>query len=186
MAQIMKCLNGYLLIALISMTQMAHAQLVDFTDPQLVEQMWVVNDNVMGGVSESRYRHDADGVIIEGTVSLENNGGFASTRSKASFAAGVSILELTVKGDGKRYKFILRTDPSPQTPMYQADFVAVTGWNTYRFSPRDFRASFRGRAVDAPALVFSEVREMGLLIADKQAGPFQIQVQRVAGLRSAQ
>ena len=114
------------------------------------------------------------------------NGGFASARSRARFAAGVSTLALTVTGDGKRYKLILRTDTSSQTPMYQADFVAAAGWNTYRFAPKDFRASFRGRAVDAPALVFSEVKEIGILIADKQAGVFRIQMQRVAGLPTTQ
>lgn len=182
----MRRLGGYVLATLISMIQMVYAQSIDFTDRQVVEQMWLVNDDVMGGVSQSRYRYDVDGVIIEGTVSLENNGGFASARSKASFAAAVSTLALTVKGDGKRYKLVLRTDPSPQTPMYQADFVAAGGWNTYRFAPKDFRASFRGRAVDAPALVLSEVKELGILIADKQAGAFRIQVQRVAGLAASQ
>jgi hypothetical protein len=173
---------GVLLISFFMLSAMTNAQTLDFTDTQIVEQMWVVNDGVMGGVSQSRFRHGIEGVIVEGNVSLENNGGFASVRSAAVFGVGTVALELKLKGDGKRYKFILRTDASPRSPMYQADFVALDGWNTYRFVPQDFRASFRGRVVDAPELVFAEIKELGILIADKQAGSFRIQLQRVSGL----
>ena len=161
---------------------MANAQSLDFTNAQTSANMWVVNDGVMGGVSESRFRHDAEGVMIEGSVSLENNGGFASVRSAVAFAGGTVALEVKIKGDGKRYKFILRTDTSPRTPMYQADFVAAEGWHTYQFVPSDFRASFRGRAVDAPELVFADAKELGILIADKQAGSFRFQLQSVRAL----
>lgn len=161
---------------------MTNAQTLDFTDAQTAAQMWVVNDGVMGGVSESRFRHHAEGVMIEGILSLENNGGFASVRSAAVFGVGTVALELKIKGDGKRYKFILRTDAAPRSPMYQADFVAAEGWHIYRFVPSDFRASFRGRAVDAPELVFAEVNEIGILIADKQAGSFRVQLQTIRAL----
>jgi hypothetical protein len=171
-----------LLISFSMLSAMTNAHTLDFTNAQTAAQMWVVNDGVMGGVSESRFRHDAEGVMIEGTVSLENNGGFASVRSTAAFGVGTVALELKIKGDGKRYKFILRTDVSLRSPMYQADFVAAEGWHTYRFVPSDFRASFRGRAVDAPALVFADAKELGILIADKQAGSFRLQLQTIRAL----
>jgi hypothetical protein len=173
---------GVLLISFLMLSAMTNAQTLDFTDAQTTAQMWVVNDGVMGGVSQSRVRHDAEGVMIEGTVSLENNGGFASVRSAAAFDVGTVALELKIKGDGKRYKFILRTDVSLRSPMYQADFVAAEGWHTYRFLPSDFRASFRGRAVDAPDLVFADAKELGILIADKQAGSFHLQLKTIRAL----
>jgi hypothetical protein len=171
-----------LLISFSLLPAMTNAQTIDFTNTQTTAQMWVVNDGVMGGVSESRFRHDAEGVMIEGRVSLENNGGFASVRSAAAFGVSTVALELKIKGDGKRYKFILRTDASPRSPMYQADFVAAEGWHTYQFVPSDFRASFRGRAVDAPELVFADAKELGILIADKQAGSFRVQLQTIRAL----
>jgi hypothetical protein len=168
------------------LSAMANAQSLDFTNAQTSANMWVVNDGVMGGISESRFRPDTEGVMIEGIVSLENNGGFASVRSAAAFSPGTVALEMKLKGDGKRYKFIVRTDASPRSPMYQADFVASDGWHSYRFVPSDFRASFRGRAVDAPQLVFAEVKELGILIADKQAGSFRIQLQHVRAISESQ
>jgi hypothetical protein len=41
----------------------------------------VVNDNVMGGVSTSRFEATNGVALFRGDVSLENNGGFASVRS---------------------------------------------------------------------------------------------------------
>jgi NADH dehydrogenase [ubiquinone] 1 alpha subcomplex assembly factor 1 len=174
--------RGIFFISFLMLSAMTNAQTLDFTDAQTTAQMWVVNDGVMGGVSESRFRHDTEGVMIEGIVSLDNNGGFASVRSAAAFGVGTVALDLRIKGDGKRYKFILRTDAAPRSPMYQADFVAAEGWHIYRFVPSDFRASFRGRAVDAPELVFAEVNEIGILIADKQAGSFRVQLQTIRAL----
>ncbi len=174
--------RGIFFISFLMLSAMTNAQTLDFTDAQTTAQMWVVNDGVMGGVSESRFRHDTEGVMIEGIVSLDNNGGFASVRSAAAFGVGTVALYLRIKGDGKRYKFILGTDAAPRSPMYQADFVAAEGWHIYRFVPSDFRASFRGRAVDAPELVFAEVNEIGILIADKQAGSFRVQLQTIRAL----
>jgi hypothetical protein len=59
----------------------------------------------MGGVSHSRLRHDAAGhAVFEGVVSLENNGGFASVRSRPLDLGvpGAANYSLEVRGDGKR------------------------------------------------------------------------------------
>jgi hypothetical protein len=45
----------------------------------------------------------------------------------------------------------------------------------------EFRPSFRGRAVpDAPPLDPARVRQVGLLIADRQAGPFALAMRSFA------
>ena len=147
---------------------------MNFTDPAIAGQFWVVNDNVMGGRSNSRVVAHPDGVIFEGMVSLENNGGFASIRCQANFLEGTGVLRLTARGDGKHYQLILRTDVSRMAPLYKCQFVASNEWHTHEFHPHHFEASFRGSPVDAPPLIFAETREFGVLIADKQAGAFQL------------
>ena len=148
---------------------------MDFTDPAVARGLRVVNDGVMGGVSRSMLQDDPEGVVFSGIVSLENNGGFASMRGPAAFPAGTAALRLTARGDGKRYKLILRTDPDPRSPIHQCDFDAGD-WHDHRFTPGDFKATFRGRDVAAPPLEFAQVVEFGILIADKQAGAFRIQL----------
>ena len=152
---------------------------IEFSAPETVQVFRVINDGVMGGVSSSRIRA-ADGALrFEGEVSLENNGGFASFRGPVKFPAGASALSLTVRGDGQRYKLVLKTDDSNATPQYQAPFNAPAQWTTLRFVPGDFAASFRGRPVAAPPLSLEAVRALGMLISDRQAGPFRLEVREV-------
>ena len=65
------------------------------------------------------------------------------------------------------------------TGQYQASFTAPREWTTLRFVPADFSASFRGRALAAPAIVLADVQTVGLLISDKQDGGFRIEVRSV-------
>jgi NADH dehydrogenase [ubiquinone] 1 alpha subcomplex assembly factor 1 len=158
----------------------ARPPLLDFSKPDVVRAFRVVNDDVMGGVSTSRLSPAAGAMLFDGALSLENNGGFASFRGPVRFPAGSGVLLLTVRGDGRRYKLTLKLDDRPGTPQYQAAFVAPPEWQTLRFKTGDFTASFRGRAVDAPAVQFADVHYVGLLISDKQAGAFRIEVKGIA------
>jgi len=146
---------------------------MDFTNPNTMRDCKIVNDAVMGGVSQSSLRQDLHGLFFEGLVSLENNGGFASMRSSVRFPQGTQLIELLAKGDGKRYKLVLRTELAPRV-TYAAEFIAEPTWQTYRFNLSQFKASFRGQAVNAPTLSFSDVIEFGILISNNQAGSFSI------------
>ncbi len=140
-----------------------------------------IDDRVMGGVSQSRLRYDPEGhAVFEGVVSLERNGGFASVRSQAG-ALGTpraSTYVLEVRGDGKRYKLALRTDDGFDGVSYQADFDPPAGrWASVHLAVADFRPTFRGREVQtATPFDPAALRQVGLLIADRQAGPFALSV----------
>lgn len=148
---------------------------MDFTNPNTIRACWIVNDGVMGGMSESSLRQEVNGTFFEGLVSLENNGGFASMRSSVIFPQGTQVIELLAKGDGKRYKLVLRTELAPRV-TYSADFITELTWQTYRFNLSQFKPTIRGQAVDAPILSFSDVIEIGILISNNQAGKFAIQL----------
>lgn len=148
---------------------------MDFTNPNTMRDCWIVNDSVMGGVSQSGLREDAHGMFFEGKVSLENNGGFASMRSSVRFPHGTLLIELLAKGDGKRYKLVLRTELAPRV-TYVADFIAEPTWQSYQFHLNQFKATFRRQVVHAPTLSFSDVIEFGILISNSQAGSFAIQL----------
>ena len=161
---------------------MTYAQLLDFTNPLTTNALRVVNDNVMGGVSKSRFTYAPEGIVFEGDVSLENGGGFASVRSHILIPECTSALNVTIRGDEKQVKLVLRTDNASRSPLNQADFTTTRDWQTHRFDSRDFKASFRGRAVNAPELVFSSVIEIGILLANQQAGPFRIQLKNIQSI----
>ncbi|MBT8384409.1 MAG: CIA30 family protein, partial [Bacteroidia bacterium] len=54
---------------------------IDFGAKQDGKDWMVVNDDVMGGRSNSTAKLSANSLIFKGFVSLKNNGGFASLRS---------------------------------------------------------------------------------------------------------
>ncbi len=153
--------------------------LPDLSRADVVRAFRVVNDDVMGGVSSSRLGTVAGAMSFEGVLSLENNGGFASFRGAMRFPAEAGALLLTVRGDGRRYKLTLRLDEGTGTAQYQTAFAAPRTWQTLRFEPADFAASFRGRRVAAPTVRFADVRYFGLLISDRQSGPFRVELQAI-------
>ena len=71
-------------LAILVLTMNTHAAektLFDFTTATNSTAWQIVNDDVMGGVSTSRFQVRTNGAVFSGVVSLENNGGFASVRS---------------------------------------------------------------------------------------------------------
>jgi len=141
----------------------------------------VVNDDVMGGVSTSQFQVLTNGcAVFSGTVRLENNGGFASVRSAPvrENLAGLTTFVLRVRGDGRRYKFSVRTGAGFDTPLYQCSFTTKQGeWDERRLAFSDFVPTFRGRVLtDVPPLKPASVNSVGFLIADKQAGLFRLEI----------
>ncbi len=141
----------------------------------------VVNDDVMGGVSTSRFQVLTNGCsVFSGTVRLENNGGFASVRSAPvrENLASLTAFVLRVRGDGRRYKFSVRTGAGFDAPLYQCSFTTKPGeWEEHRLAFGDFVPTFRGRVLtDVPPLDPAKVASVGFLISDKQAGPFRLEI----------
>lgn len=116
-------------------------------------------------------------------MSLAQGGGFASVRAQTNGlrASGIQGYTLDLCGDGKRYKLSLRTDTRFDGITYQAEFEAPAGrWQTIDLPVSAFVPRFRGRAVpDAPAFAPDAVCQVGLMIADKQAGPFALGIRSI-------
>jgi hypothetical protein len=159
--------------------------LLDFDDAADVALWRPVDDAVMGGVSRSTFEQAGAGIArFRGNVSLENFGGFASVRTPPrdwDTARAQSFL-LRVRGDGKTYKFTVRTSDGFDGIQYQSHFTATAGeWTDVRLPLREFVATFRGRKVPfAASLDPAKVRAIGLTISDKQAGPFELLIDRIA------
>lgn len=152
------------------------------------QPVWqVVNDEVMGGVSSSQFQVVSNGVaVFSGVVSLDNHGGFASVRSSPSphNLAGCGSFLVRLRGDGHRYKFTARTETRFDAPLYQCGFLAkLNEWEEHRLAFKDFVPTFRGRTLpNVPALNPAKVVSVGLLIADKQAGPFRLEMSWIKAL----
>lgn len=164
-------------------TPVYHEIGIEFSDSTPI--VWQpINDGVMGGLSSSRLSPTEDGTgVFEGTVSLANNGGFASIRARIDTTdlSAHDGLAIRFRGDGKRYRIRLRTDQRFDGIAYQADFETSAGeWKTVEIPFSSFEATFRGRTLDdVPALNTAEICQLGFMIADKQEGPFRFEIEWV-------
>lgn len=160
-------------------------ELFDFSDLRAADAWRAIDDRAMGGVSRSRLRYDQAGhAVFEGAVSLAQNGGFASVRSSPGKRgqAGATACLIEARGDAKQFKLSLLTDDGFDSINYQASFTTKGhDWQTISLPLSAFRASFRGRDVPgAPALDPACIRQVGLMIAARQAGPFALGIRRIA------
>lgn len=155
--------------------------LLDFDDPAQAGLLESVDDVVMGGRSASRFEPGAAGTaVFSGVVSLENNGGFASVRSRPrDWGIGAaSAFVLRVRGDSKRYRFNVRTSDSLEAFRYEGPVEPPAGeWTIVEIPVASMTGKAFGRRVPfAGAPDPARVRTLGFMISDKQAGPFRLEV----------
>lgn len=164
--------------------------LLAFTEPATTSLWRPVHDSVMGGVSNGRATAGGAAARLAGTVSLDNNGGFASFRIDAELPdlAAFDGLRLRVRGDGQNYKLSLRTDGRWDGVSWQVPFATVADeWTTVHLAFDDLAPSWRGRLVGGlEPFDGASIRQIGVVIADKQVGPFAIDVESIDAWRAVE
>ena len=154
--------------------------LFTFDKPGAAGQWQTTNDGVMGGRSDGRFKINEDNNMeFFGTLSLENNGGFASVRSRGSnlgLQKGDSIVA-RVRGDGREYSLNLYTPRRRMAFSYRAKFkTRKDEWIEVRIPLDKFVATSFGRVIRNQELDPSEVNGLGVLLGDKKAGPFELEI----------
>jgi NADH dehydrogenase [ubiquinone] 1 alpha subcomplex assembly factor 1 len=157
--------------------------LFDFSQPNAAARWQIVNDGVMGGKSTSRAEVLADSQMrFAGRLSLENNGGFASVRSKPDAAEPTSlglregdVIVMLVRGDGRKYTFNLYLPDGRTAFSHQLEFqTQANQWTEIQLPIDRFVAHSFGRPVRGATLDPARVHAIGILLGDKQAGTFEI------------
>ena len=175
-------LAALVLICLVTAVQADDNQVVlfDFGKPDAAKQWQTVNDGVMGGVSDGRVKITEDKTMeFYGTLSLENNGGFTSVRSrptKVNLKAGDSVAA-RVRGDGREYSLNLYVPRDSSRYSFRQTFKTKKGeWIEVSLPVDKFVATWRGRVLPDQKLAPSRVNSLGFLLGDKKAGPFKLEV----------
>lgn len=162
--------------------------LFDFTGADAAKEWQTINDGVMGGVSEGKFKiTDKKTLEFYGTLSLENNGGFASVRTTAK-KLGLEkgdVLVVKVRGDGREYSMNLHV-PRPLVAFsYRATVQTKKDeWIEVKLPLDKFVATSFGRPVRDPGAVDpKQVNGLGFLLGDKKAGPFKMEVEWIKLVR---
>ncbi len=175
---------GLFALVLISAGTVAEAQdrfLFKFDQAEDAGAWQTVNDGVMGGRSIGRFKiNDDKKMEFFGTLSLENNGGFASVRArgvKLGLKNGDSIV-VRVRGDGREYNLNLYAQSDLGGYSYRQSFKTKQNeWVEVELPVDKFVATWRGRVFPNEKLDPSKVAGMGILLGDKKAGPFKLEVE---------
>lgn len=144
-------------------------------------KIWVsVNDNVMGGISEGKFKITQDKTLFfYGSLSLANNGGFASIRclpTQLGLKKNDSIY-FQAKGDGREYTMNLYTNKRLTAFSYRQSFQTKNNeWVEISLPLEKFIATSFGQVIPkAEPIDPNDIESLGFMIGDKKAGAFQVE-----------
>lgn len=152
--------------------------ILDANSTDIATQWGNLDDVVMGGCSESTISMETgmgedggDGLVFRGNVTSANNGGFASVRSK-NFEGGLDLgayegIKMRLKGNGQRFKVIVRTDTNWDGVGYCRSFDTKEGeWQTIDLPFSEFTPVFRAKtSKDSPPINPSSIASIQLMLS---------------------
>lgn len=164
--------------------------------PNLNQTWGAVDDVVMGGVSRSGIEAlDNGNALFTGIVSTDNNGGFASVRTR-NFDPSLALssyegIALRLKGDGQRYKFLIRDDNGWDSLAFAYSFDTQKGkWITVKIPFDQLVPVMRAKTVPgARALGTGNIRALQLMLSkfeydgalnpSFEPGPFCLEISKI-------
>ena len=172
---------NFLLFLFITIILPGNMTLFDFNQYSDLSDWTVVDDVVMGGLSNGSFSiNKAGNAVFEGKVSLDNNGGFSSVRYRfdQKKVSGFSVATIRLKGDGKRYQFRMKSDKyDPHSYIYY--FETSKEWETVVIPLKNMTPSFRGRTLDMPNYPSKVLEEITFLIANKHPEHFKLEIDKI-------
>ena len=170
-----------LLIIFNSITLLAQDIVFNFEKNKDLKQWFIVNDDVMGGISESNFSINKDGSgVFKGYVSTENNGGFCSIRHSLSrkYIGNNNVLKLKIKGDGKDYQLRIKADRNDYF-SYKVIFKTTGEWEEIEIPLKEMYPSFRGRKLNMQNFNNNYFEQIAFLVGNKKNEKFKLIIDRI-------
>jgi len=161
----------------------------DFEETREIGSWMSVNDGVMGGLSKGGPDISKDHkLVFKGAISLDNNGGFSSirTRGKTLDLSKYDGIEIKVKGDGRMYYLTTRSNGGRMLAYWSPIQPPKGEWTVIRVPFKTFYASYFGKKIPALKLNSKKVTSVGFMLYDKKAGPFAIEVDSIRAYKNTE
>lgn len=171
------------LLSFFIITQLMVAQQseIDFGKYKDGKSWEITNDGVMGGLSKGDYRFTDDGVVFDGTVSLENNGGFSSYKSSFAKMDLSSYTKVIIRYRSKEYTigFTLEMDKRWYVPYYKVSLKPTNWkWVEEEIAFSEFERFNIGRKKDGTPTQeeLKSILRIGFITDEKRAATFKIEI----------
>ena len=167
------------IFCLITMNIKSQENLIDFSSKKNKIDWMIINDNVMGGRSKSNFKLYDDYGTFQGSISLENNGGFASIRfQKIADLNSLKKILLHIEGDGKSYQFRVKESADDYYSFVQY-FQTSGKKEVIEIDLNKFYASYRGFKLDKIKFNKNKISELGFLIGNKIEENFKLKIYKI-------
>ncbi|MFD2909096.1 CIA30 family protein [Flavobacterium ardleyense] len=169
------------LFILILLATMNTTIIYDFNKKSSKRDWRIIDDGVMGGISQGEFLIDSDGNgVFYGTISLENNGGFSSVRYQFDkiLTNKDSKIIIRLKGDGKQYQFRIK-DKFDSYYSYITTFETSGEWETIEIKLTDLYPSFRGQKLNLPNFNSNSFEEIVFLLGNKKKESFKLVLDKI-------
>lgn len=184
-------LNSILILCTATVASQAvephHKTLDDFKKIQEAGTWISVNDSVMGGISQggptfSKKRQ----LVFSGKISLENNGGFSSirTRGETMNLSAYDGIEMKVKGDGRMYYLTTRSNGRRMVAFWSPIQPPKGEWSVIRIPFNAFYATYMGKKVPLMKLNTKNISSVGFMLYDKKSGPFTLETDYIRAYKN--
>lgn len=175
-------MKGILLLLLMSLlNQDISPVLFSGSKTNTLSSWFVIDDGVMGGLSQGSITLNEEGNIsYTGVVRLDNNGGFSSIQHKFAIkdVSKYTFVVLKIKGDGKNYQFRIKSEAS-QRYYYIKSFETSESRETIKLRLDSFYPSYRGYTIDKPNYPGRVMEEIAILIGNKRKESFSLEIEEI-------
>ena len=154
----------------------------DFSENSSLRNWRVIDDGVMGGVSQGSLRINFEGHgLFSGFVSLENYGGFSSIRYNTSpiKVLGYDYICIRVFGDNKNYQLRIKSDYYDRH-VYSKAFFVKNEWQEISIPLEKMKPQFRGRKLKMSNFKENSIVEIGILIGNKTEEKFTLFIDKIS------
>tara|TARA_R110001632_G_scaffold43376_1_gene109942 strand:- start:92318 stop:92749 length:432 start_codon:yes stop_codon:yes gene_type:complete len=110
---------------------------IDFGKDKKGKKWQVVNDVVMGGLSEGNAKLTENSILFKGEVSLDNNGGFSSLRRsfRSKNLSAFDEVKIRYKSSGISLAFTIAVSQRWYVPNYKISLPSTSSeWKTVTLS----------------------------------------------------
>lgn len=152
--------------------------LFDFNKESNLNDWKIVNDGVMGGVSQSQMViNDEGNAVFSGKVSLDYNGGFASVRYNPETIDVSNYTQIVIRCKGPANKYQIRAKSSWRERHSYIQYIEVhEDWQEIKVDMSDMYPQFRGYELEMPNYPKKELGEFAILIGNKKYQDFELEI----------